>query len=173
MEYFHTKSPPPPGVYIAPPNPLPVARSLPPPTQALCHPARPVSLACHSRDHAGRPRVVAVHRCPSLSPSPFPTSPQGLLSLPSGNGSSKHILFFWLAILLRVSGQFPQAENNYPLSIIGTLWELYLRKKSQFHSPPPPSLYPTTPLDRSKSIFLVLIFFLVPYVGLSDCSPWS
>lgn len=41
--------------------------------------------------------------------------------------------FFSLAILLIVWGQFPQAENNYLLSIIGALWELYLRKKCQFH----------------------------------------
>lgn len=50
--------------------------------------------------------------------------------------------FFSLAILLRVLGQFPQAENNYPLSIIGALWELYLRKKSQFRWLPTPMSLP-------------------------------
>ena len=64
------------------PHPLPAARSLNTP-HSVCHPICPVSLACPSRDHAGRPRVPSVHRCPSLSPSSFPTSPQGLLPLPS------------------------------------------------------------------------------------------
>lgn len=124
------------------PHPLSLAQLLhTPPT--LCHPICPVSPACHSQDHAGRWRVVAVPRCPPLrlhSPSaPHLKVPSpSLLEMAPVNTFG----FFSLAILLRVLGQFPQAENNYPLSITGALWDLYLRKKSQFCWLPTPMSLP-------------------------------
>lgn len=108
------------------------------------------------------PKSSPVHRCLSLLHSPSPPHPKvSFLSLLSGNGSSKHILFFSLAIILRVSGQFPQAENNYPLSIVGTLWELYLREKSQIHCRPTPISLPHHQCRQEENIFLVLIFCVV------------
>lgn len=150
----------------------PLLGAAPPHPPTLCHPICPVSPACHSQDHAGRWRVVAVPRCPPLrlhSPSaPHLKVPSpSLLEMAPVNTFG----FFSLAILLRVLGQFPQAENNYPLSITGALWDLYLRKKSQFCWLPTPMSLPHY-LSRQECKHFSGSD-PPPHVGLSDRSPRS
>lgn len=111
----------------------------PPPEHTLCHTVPSttqasstslatlfsISLVCHSRSWC--PRVLASRRCSILSPiqppPPPPSHPK--VSFPSllEMAQVNTFCFFSLAIL-RVLGPAPKAENNYPLSIIGALWEV-------------------------------------------------
>lgn len=103
-----------------------------------CRPVHPFPPACHSPDHAGRSRELLQSKdAPLLSPPPFPPPPKSSLSFLLEMAQVNTFCFFSLEILLSL-GQALQAENNHPLSIIGALWELYLRTKNQFHSLPTP-----------------------------------
>lgn len=67
--------------------------------------------------------------------------------------------FFSLATL-RVLGQTPKAENNYPLSIIGALHDLYGRRVTSTVYRPPSFASPF--LDRSQKRFFFPSFELPP-----------
>lgn len=115
---------PPSLVYIALTHLLLSACSLRTPHSLPCHPICPVSLACTRGTTQGAQGLLQCIGAPLCLYYPSPPHPK--VSFPSFLEITQvnTFCFFSLAILLRVSGQFPQAENNYPLSIIKTLWEL-------------------------------------------------